>query len=48
MNGVMFSFSGNAILVEIFLCNFELCSNRFRWKLATIGNFFMVNCLVDS
>ena len=47
-NGVMFSFSGKAIFVMIFLCCLVLCSNRLRWKLATIGSFFMVNCLVDS
>ena len=47
-NGVIFSFSGKAILVEIFLCCLVLCSNLFKWKLATIGSFFMVNCLVDS
>ena len=32
---------------EIFLERRE-CSNRFKWKQTTIGNFFTVNLLVDS
>ncbi len=40
--------SGNATGVEIFLWDFDECSKRFRWKLATIGSFFIVSCFVDS
>ena len=46
--GDMSSISGKATGVEIFLWNLEECSNRFRWKLATMGSFFMVSCFVDS
>ena len=30
INGEMSSFSGNAMWVEIFLCNFKECSKRFN------------------
>ena len=40
--------SGKATLVVIFLWNREECSKRLRWKLATMGSFFMVSCFVDS
>ena len=46
----MSSCAGNEIYVEIFLSTWSEveCSKRFKWKLATIGNVRIENCLVDS
>lgn len=38
---------GKGMYVEIFLDFFE-CSKRLKWKQTTMGNFFIVNCFVDS